>query len=48
MLAARVPARTIIEVLGHSEISVTMNTYTHVLAQLREDTADRIDRVLGT
>jgi hypothetical protein len=32
------------EVLGHSEIGVTMNIYTHVLAQLREDAADAIDR----
>jgi integrase len=47
MMAAGVPARTIMEVLGHSEIGVTMNTYTHVLAQLREDAADAIDRVLG-
>jgi integrase len=46
MMAAGVPARTIMEVLGHSEIGVTMNTYTHVLAQLREDAADAIDRVL--
>ena len=35
------------EVLGYSEIGVTMNTYTHVLAQLHEDAADAIDRVLG-
>jgi integrase len=47
MMAAGVPARTIMEVLGPSEIGVTMNTYTHVLAQLREDAADAIDRVLG-
>ena len=47
MMAAGVPARTIMEVLGHSEIGVTMNTYTHVLAQLREDATDAIDRVLG-
>jgi integrase len=47
MLAAGIPARTIMEVLGHSEIGVTMNTYTHALAQLREDAADAIDRVLG-
>jgi hypothetical protein len=47
MLAAGIPARTIMEVLGHSEIGVTMNTYTHVLAQLREDAADAIDRILG-
>ena len=36
MLAAEVPARTIIEVPGHSEISVTMNTHAQVLAQLRQ------------
>ena len=47
MMAAGIPARTIMEVPGHSEIGVTMNTYTHVLAQLREDAADAIDRVLG-
>jgi integrase len=47
MMAAGIPARTIMEVLGHSEIGVTMNTYTHVLAQLREDAADAIDSVLG-
>jgi integrase len=47
MLAAGVPARTIMEVLGHSAISMTMNTYPHVLMQLREDAADAIDRVLG-
>jgi hypothetical protein len=29
------------EALRHSEIGVTMNTYTHVLAQLREDAAAR-------
>jgi integrase len=47
MLAAGVPARMIMEVLGHSEIGVTMNTYTNVVAQLREDAADAIDRLLG-
>jgi len=47
MMAAGVPARTIMEVPGHLEIGVTMNTYTHVLAQLREDAADAIDRILG-
>jgi integrase len=47
MLAAGVPARTIMDVLGHSEIGVTMNTYTHVLMQLREDAADAIDGVLS-
>ena len=48
MLAAGVPARTIMDVLGHSEIGVTMNTYTHVLMQLRQDAADTIDDLLDT
>jgi integrase len=47
MLAAGVPARTIMDVPGHSEIGVTMNTYSHVLMQLREDAAAAIDGVLG-
>jgi integrase len=31
-----VPTKAIMDVLGHSEIGVTMNTYTHVLMRLRE------------
>ena len=34
------------DVLGHSAIAV-MNTYAHVVMQLREDAADAIDGVLG-
>ena len=47
MLAAGVPSRTIMEVLGHSEISVTMNTYAHVLSALRQEAADAIDELFG-
>jgi integrase len=36
------------EVLGHSEIGVTMNTYTHVLPELRREAADALDRLFGT
>jgi integrase len=32
-MAAGIPPRTIMEVLGHSEIGVTMNTYMHVLGR---------------
>jgi integrase len=34
------------EVLGHSQISLTMNTYTHVLPELRRQAADRMDDLL--
>ena len=48
MQAAEAPARTIMEVLGRSEISETMNTHTPRAGQLRQNAADAIDRVLGT
>jgi len=47
MLAAGVPSRAIMEVLGHSGISVTMSTYAHVLPALRQEAADAIDEVFG-
>jgi len=47
MLAAGVPSRAIMEVLGHSGISVTMNTYAHVLPALRQEAADAIDELFG-
>ena len=40
-------ARAIMEVLGHSGISVTMNTYAHVLPALRQEAADAIDELFG-
>ena len=33
--------------LGHSGISVTMNTYAHVLPVLRQEAADAIDELFG-
>ena len=33
--------------LGHSQVSLTLNVYTHVLPALRRDAADRLDSVLG-
>jgi integrase len=47
LLAAGVTPRAIMEVLGHSEIGVTMNTYTHVLPALRQEAADAIDELFG-
>ena len=47
LLAQGVPARAIMEVLGHAEIGVTMNTYAHVLPVLRQEAADAIDETFG-
>jgi integrase len=48
LLAQGVPARAIMDVLGHAEIGVTMNTYAHVLPVLRQEAADAIDELFGT
>jgi hypothetical protein len=34
--------------LGHSQISLTMNTYSHVMPALQQDAADRMDALFGT
>jgi hypothetical protein len=36
------------EVPGHGEIGVTMNTYAHVLPQLRHEAADAMDELSGS
>jgi integrase len=34
------------ELLGHSQIAVTISTYSHVVPALRKDAADRTDAIL--
>jgi integrase len=47
LLAKGVPDRVIMEVPGHADIGVTMNTYAHVLPVLRQEAADAIDELFG-
>lgn len=47
LLAQGVPARVVMEVLGHSQIGITMNTYAHVIPELRRDAADRMETLLN-
>jgi len=42
-LAQGVPARVVMEVLGHSQIALTMNTYAHVIPELRREAATRME-----
>jgi integrase len=39
LLAQGVDPRTIMETLGHSQISLTLNTYSHVLPALQDSAA---------
>jgi integrase len=47
LLAQGVSPRVVMEILGHSQIALTMNTYTHVLPELKHDAAERMDRVFS-
>ncbi len=46
LLAQGEQARVVMEILGHSQISMTMNTYSHVIPALRREAADRMDGLL--
>jgi len=47
LLAQGLPPRAIIELLSHSQISLPMNTYAHVMPSLMKDAAQKMDALLG-
>src|ERR1017187_9510232 len=47
LLAQGVHARYIMELLGHSSITLTMNTYGHVLEEMQRETARQTDAVFN-
>jgi integrase len=47
LLAQGVHPRVVMETLGHSQIALTMNTYSHVLPPLQREAAVRMDEVLA-
>jgi integrase len=48
LTAQGIHPRTIMEILGHSTIAVTMNTYAHVAPALQREAARSLDAVLGS
>jgi integrase len=48
LLAQNVHPRVVMVVLGHSQISLTMNTYSHVIPALQREAAEQMDGVLAT
>ena len=46
MAAMGVPPRVAMEILGHSQISTTMNIYAHVAAEWQQDAVDRMTTAL--
>jgi integrase len=47
-LTSGTPAKVVQEVLGHSSIVQTLDTYSHVVASLQDEAANRLrDRLFG-
>ena len=47
LLAQGVAPRVVMETLGHIQISLTLNTYSHVMPALGREAAERMDEMLG-
>ncbi len=46
LLAQGIHPRVVMEILGHSQINLTMNTYSHVIDDLKREAAAQMDAVL--
>jgi integrase len=46
LFARNIPARIVMEILGHSNINLTMNTYTHVMPEMLRDATQAMNSVL--
>jgi integrase len=46
LLAQGVHPRLVMEILGHSQIALTMNTYSHVIPSLRREVATQMEAIL--
>jgi integrase len=46
LLVQGVSPRVVMEVLGHSEIAITMNAYSHVVPELQHEAAQRMQAIL--
>lgn len=47
LLEQGVPAKVVSERLGHSQVSVTMDIYSHVTPGMGEEAARKLDRLFG-
>jgi len=46
-LAQGVHPRVVMEVLGHSQISLTLDTYSHVYMSVKQEAAAKMDAILN-
>lgn len=47
LLAQAVHPRLVMDILGHSQISITLDTYSHVIPTMRQEVAAKMDSILN-
>lgn len=47
LMAMKVPIKVIQELLGHSNITITLNVYGHVLPSMQDEAMDKMERLFG-
>lgn len=46
LIGAGVSAKTVQQLLGHSDVSITLNTYTHVLPSMEQAAVEKLDSII--
>ena len=46
LIQAGVNARVVQQRLGHSDVNITLNTYTHVLPEMDMEAAEKLDYIM--
>ena len=46
LISAGVSAKTVQQLLGHSDVSITLNTYTHVLPSMEQAAVEKLDSII--
>ena len=47
LLKENVHPKIVQEMLGHSMISLTLDTYSHILPDIQQEAADKMDKIFG-
>ena len=47
LLEEKVHPKIVQEMLGHSTIALTLDTYSHILPDIQQEAADKMDKIFG-
>ena len=47
MLKNNIPAKIVSDRLGHSNIGITLDIYTHVIKEMQEEASNKIEKMIG-